>query len=173
MIQFSTVLKQFAEQGEKTGWTYFEIPAEIAQKLKPGNKKTFRVKGKLDNYSIKSVAIIPMGAGNFIMPVNSIMRKAIGKRKGAMLNVLLEEDTKARKLSKALMDCLSDEPHALAFFKTLAPSHQHYFSKWIEDAKTDETRTKRIIQAVTALSKRMDFGLMARSIKENKNIDPF
>jgi uncharacterized protein YdeI (YjbR/CyaY-like superfamily) len=117
--------------------------------------------------------MIPMGGGNFIMAVNSIMRKAIGKRKGAMLKVLLEEDTKERKLSKALMDCLSDEPQALAFFKTLAPSHQHYFSKWIEEAKTDQTRTKRILQSVNALSKRMDFGLMVRSLKENKNSDPY
>jgi Domain of unknown function (DUF1905)/Bacteriocin-protection, YdeI or OmpD-Associated len=173
MIQFSTVLKQFAQQGEKTGWTYIEISAAIAQQLKPGNKKSFRVKGKLDDYGVKSVAMIPMGGGNFIMAVNATMRKAIGKRKGAMLKVMLEVDTKERKLSKALMDCLSDEPRALAFFKTLAPSHQHYFSKWIEEAKTDQTKTKRIAQAVSALLKRLDFGLMVRSIKENKNDDAF
>ena len=38
MITFSAILLRFAEQGEKTGWTYIEVPAVIAQKLKPGNK---------------------------------------------------------------------------------------------------------------------------------------
>jgi len=169
MVQFTTVLKQFGEQGEKTGWTYIEIPIDIAQKLKPNNKKSFRVKGKLDDFEIKSVALMPMGGGKFIMAVNAAMRKGIGKRKGAMLKVQLEADNKKLQLSKELMECLHDEPKALAYFKKLPPSHQHYFSKWIEDAKTEQTKTKRIVQAVNALSKGLNFGLMARALKENKD----
>ena len=45
MIHFNAVIKKFNEQGEKTGWTYIEIPEEIASKIKPGYKKSFRVKG--------------------------------------------------------------------------------------------------------------------------------
>jgi hypothetical protein len=45
MIKFTATLLKFDKQGEKTGWTYIEIPADLAQKLKPGNKKIFRVKG--------------------------------------------------------------------------------------------------------------------------------
>src|SRR4051812_6296220 len=45
MIKFSAILLQFAEQGEKTGWTYIQVPVEITQKLKPGNKRSFKVKG--------------------------------------------------------------------------------------------------------------------------------
>ncbi|HYJ64643.1 MAG TPA: DUF1905 domain-containing protein [Parafilimonas sp.] len=85
MVKFTTTILKFNEQGEKTGWTYIEIPADIAQQIKPNNKKSFRVKGKLDNYAIKSIALLPMGNGNFIMPLNAAMRKATGKRKGAML----------------------------------------------------------------------------------------
>ena len=43
MVQFTTTIKRFAEQGEKTGWTYFVVPAEIALKINPGQKKSFRV----------------------------------------------------------------------------------------------------------------------------------
>ena len=173
MVHLSTVLKQFAEKGEKTGWTYVEIPAAIAQQLKPNYKKSFRVKGKLDAHTIRFVALIPMGEGNFIMAVNAAMRKAIGKRKGAMVRISLEIDTKERKLSQAFMDCLADEPKALTFLRTLPPSHQHYFSKWIEDAKTVDTKAKRIAQAVTALSRKMNFGGMIRFLKENRNEDMF
>jgi hypothetical protein len=173
MIQFTTVLKKFGEQGEKTGWTYIEIPIDIAKKLKPNNKKSFRVKGKLDDLTIRSVALMPMGGGKFIMAVNAAMRKGVGKRKGAMLKVQLETDNKKLEMSKELMECLADEPKALLFFKTLPPSHQHYYSKWIDDAKTGETKTKRIVQAVNALSKNLQFGLMTRALKENKDEENF
>ncbi len=83
-------IHKFEKQGEKTGWTYIEVPADIAQKLKPGNKKSFRVKGKLDNYKITGVSLLPMGGGSFIMALNAGMRKGIGKRHGAMLKVQLD-----------------------------------------------------------------------------------
>ena len=35
MIQFTTTIHKFGVKGEKTGWTYIEIPADLAQQLKP------------------------------------------------------------------------------------------------------------------------------------------
>ena len=48
MIRFSAVIKRFGSQGEKTGWTYIEVPQELAVQLQPNSRKSFRVKGKLD-----------------------------------------------------------------------------------------------------------------------------
>ncbi|MGZ3821499.1 MAG: DUF1905 domain-containing protein, partial [Mucilaginibacter sp.] len=92
MIEFTTIILQFAEQGEKTGWTYIEIPADIAQQMKPGNKKSFRVRGMLDAFPVRGMALMPMGDGNFIMALKAEVRKGIHKRAGAMLQVRLEED---------------------------------------------------------------------------------
>jgi hypothetical protein len=50
----------------------------------------------------------------------------------------------------------------------MPPSHQAYWSKWIESAKTEGTRTKRITQSVIALAKKFDYGQMIRSLKQNK-----
>jgi hypothetical protein len=165
MVRFETALRKFDKQGEKTGWTYIEIPSAIATKIKPGEKKSYRVKGKLDNYTLTGVAMLPMGAGAFIIPVNGDMRKAIGKRHGAMVKVQLEEDKKPFQFNKDFIECLSDEPTASQFFKTLSGSHQRYFSKWIDSAKTEPTRVKRIAQAVSALSKKMGYPEMIRSKK--------
>jgi Domain of unknown function (DUF1905)/Bacteriocin-protection, YdeI or OmpD-Associated len=167
MVQFTTTILQFAQQGEKTGWTYITIPEKIAQQLKPGNKKSFRVKGKLDNYIIKAVALLPMGGGDFIIAFNADMRKATGKRKGATLKVQLQTDDKPLVLNKELMDCLADEPVALTFFNSMPKSHQHYFSKWIGDAKTDSTKTKRIALAVSGLAKKMNFSEMIKAQKKD------
>jgi hypothetical protein len=163
MIEFTTTLNQFAKQGEKTGWTYIEIPADLAEKLKPGTKKSFRVKGRIDKHAISGISLLPMGGGRFILAVNATIRKSIGKKKGAMVKVRLEEDKKEFQMNKDFMDCLADEPIAVSFFKTLPGSHQRYFSKWIDDAKTVETKTKRIAWAVTGLSKKQGFGEMLRS----------
>ena len=115
MVQFTATILKFAKQGEKTGWTYISIPEKIAQQLKPNNKKSFRVKGNLDNYAIKRVALLPMGGGDFIMAFNAVMRKETGKRKGATIKVQLQADDKPLALNKDFMECLADEPAAVVF----------------------------------------------------------
>jgi hypothetical protein len=166
MITFTTTIHKFAKQGEKTGWTYIEVPQDIAGKMMPGNKKGFRVKGKLDNYSIKRIALIPMGGGNFIMTLNATMRKGTGKRKGAMLKVQIQVDETPFQHNKDFLACLDDDPPAKKFFGTLTKSHQEYFSKWIDSAKTDPTKTKRIAMAVNALTKKWGYPEMLRNNKK-------
>lgn len=165
-IVFATELKQFGQQGEKTGWTYFEITGKLAAKLQPGMRKSFRVKGSIDTHAIKQVAILPMGDGNFIMPVNAEMRKAIRKKKGDKIEVALEADKSELKLSRDFLECLADEPKAKAWFESLPKSHQQYYSKWIESAKTEPTRIKRIAIVVNGLARKMDYGAMLREQRD-------
>lgn len=163
MIRFTTTIKKFENKGEKTGWTYIEIPPDLAMELKPNNKKEFKVKGTLDEHVIKRVSLLPMGGGIFIMPLNANMRKAIGKREGAMLTVKLTEDKSEFIFDADFITCLADEPKAEVYFQSLTGSHQRYFSKWIEGAKTEPTKAKRITQAVNALSKKMGYPEMIRA----------
>ncbi len=162
MILFTTTIKRFGSQGEKTGWTYIDVPADLAQELKPGNKKEFKVKGKLDAHPIRRVSLLPMGGGLFILVLNAAIRKAIGKKNGAMVKVQLTEDTSAFVFNKDFMDCLLDDPAAKIFFDGLTGSHQRYFSKWIDSAKTEPTRVKRIAMAVNALAKKWGYPEMIR-----------
>lgn len=167
MITFSTQLKRFDKQGEKTGWTYIEISPNQAQKLKPDTKVSFRVKGRLDEFEIQKTALIPMGEGRFILPVNAGMRKGIKKKHGDRLKVALEVDEREIILSRDLITCLKDDEQAYTFFKSLTKGHQQYFSKWIESAKTAQTKTKRIVMAVIALGQKQGYPEMIRA---NKNL---
>jgi len=169
LVQFTATIFQFGKQGEKTGWTYIKIPLAIAHQLKAGQKKSFRVKGRLDRHPIRGLALIPMGNGDFILALNASIRKMIKKRKGDKINVSLQSDDQPLKLSTELMECLADEPDALQFFESLAISHRQYFSKWIESAITEHTKTKRLAQTIIALSKRFHFGQMLRSLKLEKD----
>ncbi len=168
MVKFSAKLLQFDEQGEKTGWTYLAVPEDIAQQLKPDNKKSFRVKGRLDNFKIDSTALMPMGDGSFIMPFNAVMRKGTGKRKGATVIAILEVDNAPFKMNEDFMMCLNDEPAALKHFNSLPGSHRNYFSKWVDTTKTEQTKTKRIAMAVSALARTMGFSEMLREQKSKK-----
>lgn len=165
MVKFTAVIQQFEQNAEKSGWTYIDVPADVSEKIKPGNRRTFRVKGKLDDHPVKGVALMPVKGGGFIMPVNAEMRKGIHKRKGAMVILQLQEDHEKIAPPEELLECLADEPVAKKYFESLTYGHKNYFTKWIESAKTEPTKTKRIAQAVDALSKQLDFGTMLRNLK--------
>jgi hypothetical protein len=168
MVSFTTTIKQFSEQGEKTGWTYIEIPQDISEQLKPGNRQSFRVKGKLDRLPIEGVALLPMGGGGFIMPLNAVMRRGIKKKKGAMLKAQLSVDTKPLAPPSAFLECLEDEPAAKAFFNEMKLSHRNYFIKWLWGVKTEAALAKRIAQVITALGKKQDYVEMIRNQKESR-----
>jgi hypothetical protein len=167
MISYNTMLLQFADQGEKTGWTYIDIPADLAQQLKPGNKKSFRVKGMLDGFPIKGVALMPMGEGAFIMAINAGMRKGIHKSAGAMLTVTLEIDPNvAIEIPDDLQECFEFEPEALEYFNTLPPGHRRYFVTWINSAKTEPTRANRIANTIEAMLHKWTYNEMMRAMKK-------
>ena len=167
MVEFTTIILQFADQGEKTGWTYIEVPADIAQQLNPGNKKSFRVRGMLDGFAVAGMALMPMGEGNFIMALKAEVRKGIRKNAGAMLQAKLEVDTDYKvEIPAELQECFDFEPDALEFYNSLPKSHREYFLKWINDAKTSETRAKRIVNTVNAMLRKWGYNVMMREMRK-------
>lgn len=169
MIKFTTTILKFGDQKEKTGWTYIEIPADIAEQLKPGTRRSYRVKGKLDRHSIQGVALLPLGGGSFMLTLNAGMRKAIGKRAGAQVQVQLAFDPNPTPVTcPELMECLEDDPEALDFFNTLTPGHRNYFMTWINSAKTQPTKDKRIALTVVALGRRQGYPEMIRGQREGR-----
>ena len=158
MLQFATTILKYGQNGEKTGWTYIDVPQTLAEQLKPGNKKDFRVKGFLDDHAFEGISLVPVGEGHFILALNAALRRKIKKGEGATLLVQLQVDNKEYRLPPDLLECLKDEPAALEYFNKLPPSHQKYYGRWIDEAKTESTRVKRIAKAVTALSNGGSFG---------------
>jgi len=162
MIKFTATIDIDSRDPDKKGWSFIIISKTLSGKLNPGVRKGFRVKGKLDNFEIKQTSLLPVSGERFMLPFNAAMRKGTGKSAGDKIVVQLELDKKPLKLSEDLLVCLRDEPVAEAYFKKLPPSHQRYYSKWIDDAKTEETKAKRITLALSALSKQKHFGEMLR-----------
>ncbi|HUQ96532.1 MAG TPA: YdeI/OmpD-associated family protein, partial [Chitinophagaceae bacterium] len=166
---FTTTIKKFAEQGEKTGWTYLDIPQTVAAQLKTGTKKSFRVKGFLDQYAISRVALLPMGGGAFILALNSTFRKGLKKGVGAEVDLQLEEDERTRELPAGFLESLADEPAALEQYHRLSKTHKSYFTIWITALKSESGQARRMAQAINALANGQDFVQMVRALKANRN----
>ena len=164
MLTFTTTIQKFDKKGEKTGWQYIELTEAQAKKLKDG-KISFRVKGTIDKVVIQKTALLPMGEGHFILPMNNTLRKALGKKFGDKVIINFELDERKLTLSPDLVACLKADPLAEQFFKSLPPSHQQYYSKWIESAKTAATKTKRIVMSLEGFSKKQGYPEMMRANK--------
>jgi hypothetical protein len=173
MIRFTAELKRFDSQGEKTGWTYIELPQALAEELKPGCRTSYRVKGRIDKMPVKGVALVPMGGGDFIIAINATMRKELRKEKGASVSVQLAVDEAVFQTPAYITDCLADEPEAEAFFNGLPPSHRRYWINWVDEAKTETTRAKRLAMMVDGLARGWGFSEMSRAAKAKKEKDGF
>jgi N-acetylglucosamine kinase-like BadF-type ATPase len=164
MVNFTTNIEKFSNNGEKTGWTYVLVPSNIAQKIKSEARKSIRVMGKIDELSIKGMSLLPIGAGDFILALNASVRKKLRKEVGAQLNLSLAYDADFKiEIPEDLEVCLAQEDGLLEQFLSYTKGHQNYFINWLNTAKTEPTRTKRLVMIVNAMANKQDFGLMIRS----------
>lgn len=169
MIIFEAEIERFSKMGEKTGWTFVTIPKDIANQIKPNCRKSFRVKGLLDELPVAGMSFIPMGEGDFILALNSTIRKQLKKEEGAKLHLQLEEDKTFKiEMPEDLELCLLEERHFMENFLNLPKSHQNYYINWLNTAKTETTRIKRLTQIVIAMDKKQNFSEMMRSYKNEK-----
>lgn len=169
MVQFNAEIEKFESNGEKTGWSYVFVPEEIAQQIKPNDRRGMRVRGQIDNVTIGGKSLIPMGGGDFILALDAKLRKQLRKEVGNPVILSLEHDVDFKiEMPEDLEVCLAQEDGLLEHFLSYTKSHRNYFINWLNTAKTEATRTKRLLMIVDAMAKKQDFGLMMRSNKKLK-----
>ncbi|MBK7780699.1 MAG: DUF1905 domain-containing protein [Ardenticatenia bacterium] len=105
----------------------------------------------LNGHSYRST-VAPRG-GVFMLPLSAEHRLAAGIAAGDEVEVALELDTEPRTVTlpadfAEALDCDADARH---FFDGLSYSHQRQHVLAIEDAKTPETRLRRIDKALAML----------------------
>jgi len=168
MHSFQGIIQKFASKGEKTGWTYVDIPPDIIPKLKLKTKKEFRIKGLMDDVKFERLATYPIGEGNFIIAINAELRKKLGKKEGAMISIKFDLDKSEALQSQELIDCLKEDPIALKQFNSQPLSHRNYFHRYVYTAKGADTKAGRIVNIIQAMYKKQNFGEMIRSLKKEK-----
>ena len=89
----------------------------------------------------------------FMLPLAAEHREAAGVAAGDEVEVELELDTAPREVEvpPELAAGLADDPEARAFFYGLSYTNRRWFVLSIEDAKTPETRQRRVEKALAML----------------------
>ncbi|MFI5452843.1 YdeI/OmpD-associated family protein [Pedobacter sp. UC225_61] len=171
MVNFKAEIEKFDAMGEKTGWSYVFVPQAIADQIKPNEKRSFRVKGTLDNVEVSGIGLLPMGEGDFIIALKTSLRKQLKKEAGAVVELKLSFDADFKiEMPDDLEICFADEEALLQQFLSMPKSHQNYFINWLNTAKTETTRTKRIVMIVNAMAKKYNFGEMIRATKNDQRL---
>ncbi len=166
MFAFKEIIQKFSSKGEKTGWTFIDIPDDILAKLKRKDKKEFRIKGVIDDIKFERMATYPVGEGRYIIALNAELRKQLGKKEGAMVSLKIELDASEALQSQELIECLNEDKVAKRQFDSLLLSQRNYFHRYVYSAKGAATKAGRILNIINAMHKKQDFGEMIRSLKK-------
>lgn len=142
-------------QPTKGGWHYVVIPGiPTTEKLYAGLVK---VSGTVDHYEIKQFNLLPMKNGDMLLPLKAALRKAINKKEGDTVQVILFRDSSDVVVPDYIIASFMDSPKAYHFFMSLSESNKKYYVDWIEASKKMETKANRIIKAMEQLEKGIKF----------------
>jgi bifunctional DNA-binding transcriptional regulator/antitoxin component of YhaV-PrlF toxin-antitoxin module len=130
--------------------TGVEVPAEVLDGL--GGGKRPKIVVTINGFSYPS-SVGSMG-GRSLIPVSAEVRTKAGIAAGDEIDVEVVPDTEPRAVvvPDDLAAALSAEPAARAAFERLSYSNQRRHVQAVEQAKTAETRQRRIGKVLSELS---------------------
>lgn len=136
------------ELGGKTA-TGLEVPADVVDALGAGKKPPVVV--TLAGHSYRSTVAV-MG-GRYLLPLSAENRTAAGVAAGDEVDVEVELDSAPREVTvpEDLAAALAADAAAGEAFERLSYSHRRRHVMAIEDARTPETRQRRVAKALEAL----------------------
>jgi hypothetical protein len=130
--------------------TGIEVPEAVVSALGPGKKPAVTV--TFSNGFSYRTTVAPMG-GQYWIPVSAERREGAGLTAGDEVEVTLELDNAPREVEvpEDFKRALAGDAAAKDFFDRLAYSHKLRHVLSITDAKTPETRERRIEKAMELL----------------------
>lgn len=110
--------------------------------------KRFPVVATVNGYTWRT-SVVRMG-GEFLLGLNKEVRQGAGVTAGDEVDVTVELDAAPREVEvpEALAAALAADPEARAFFDRMAFTHRKEYARWIADAKQEQTRQRRLGQAL-------------------------
>ena len=129
--------------------TGIEVPPEVVEGLGSGRKPPVRV--TIGGHTYRST--VAARGERFLVGVSAENREKAGVAAGDEVEVEIELDTQPREVTvpSDLAAVLDRERKARQFFDGLSYSQKQWYVLPIEQAKTDETRQRRIAKAVGML----------------------
>ena len=125
------------------------VPDEVVEALGAGKRPAVKV--AINGFTYRSS--IATVNGQFMVGVSAENRAGAGVSGGDEVDVDIELDTEPREVNVPadLAAALDADPKARATFDGLSRSNRSWHVLSVEDAKTDETRQRRISKSIEAL----------------------
>ena len=113
--------------------------------------KRFPVVATVNDYAWRTT--ITRMHGEFLLGLNREVRQHARVEAGDTVDVELELDTTPREVEvpQALAAALAQDAAAHANFERLAYTHRQEYARWIDEARRDETRHRRVSEALELL----------------------
>jgi hypothetical protein len=113
--------------------------------------KRFPVVATVNGYTWRTT--VARMRGEFLVGLSRAVREEAGVEAGDTVEVSLELDTAPREVAvpQALVDALAADSEARAAFERLAYTHRKEYARWIDEAKREETRERRVAKALEML----------------------
>src|SRR3954468_14646435 len=110
--------------------------------------KRFPVVATVNGYTWRT-SVARMG-GESLLGLNRQVREAAGVAAGDTVDVVLLLDREPREVDVPddLAAALAADAEAKAIFDALAFTHRKEYARWITEAKRDDTRQRRLSQAI-------------------------
>lgn len=91
--------------------------------------------------------------GEYLLGLSKANREAASVQAGDTITLELELDAAPREVTTpaALAQALAADPGAQQAFDGLAVTHRKEFARWVEEAKRDETRDRRVAKTIEML----------------------
>ena len=88
--------------------------------------------------------------GEFVVGLSRQVRQGAGVEAGDEVEVTVALDVAPREVEvpAALAEALAADPEAAALFDRMAFTHRKEYARWVAEAKKEETRQRRVQQAV-------------------------
>lgn len=129
--------------------TGFQVPDQLVEELGRGKKPPVKV--TINGFTYPSTIAVMNNV--FMLPVSADVRDKAKVRAGDIVEVQLELDDQPREIAipDIFRSAIEKSPKAFRFFETLSNSNKKRIIIPIEEAKTEETRLRRIIKAIEDL----------------------
>lgn len=133
-------------QSNESGGMYVIIPFDVEEEY---GKKRVKIIAKIDS-EVYQGSLVRMGSPDHILLIRKDIRQKIGKTKGDEVSIEVQEDTLPRivVVPDDFKVYLNDNAEQKVFFEKLSYTHQKEYVQWIEGAKKEETRIRRMNKAI-------------------------
>ena len=133
------------------GGAFVDIPFDVEKEF--GAKRP-KVKALIEGVPYRGL-LVRMGGESHMLLILKSIREQIGKTFGDEVKISVELDSEPRVLEipADLQKQLKKDKDAKSFFEKLSHTHQKEYVNWINEAKKEETRQRRVAGAIEMLKK--------------------